>query len=223
MSEYNSNWEAQKAKSSYHFNNDVMDPLYDRVERLGQFVGDWADEIEQVKQTARPATWRNRSRTGKPNPMVAAEENDLLEAGMDPDQVFSHLEYNITPKFQSMADTFGLVGGDYPPQIRVHVQWPGQVFTRHIDKLEKWCPEDPTRVARIMVMLTDWEQGQTNQYGNFTYTNWKAGDIHTFDWINVPHSSANASLEPRVSLLCTGVMTDKTLDFLQQEKREFII
>jgi hypothetical protein len=71
-----------------------------------------------------------------------------------------------------------------------------------------------------MIQLTDWDQGHFSQYGNFTYQGWKAGDIHTFDWHNVPHSSANAGLTPRVSLLTTGTLTTKTIEFLSAAKNK---
>jgi hypothetical protein len=207
-----SNWEIQKSKSSYHFDTTLNDPRYDTVIDLGSFIGEWHTEVEDAISSARPATWRNRSKSEKPNKLVEAEEYDLEAAGADPNMIFSHLEYSLAPVFQKMVDTIGLSNDE----SRVHVQWPGQVFVKHIDKLEKFNPEDPSKIMRVMIMLTDWDQGHFNQYGNFTYQGWKAGDIHTFDWKNVPHSSANAGLTPRVSLLTTGIITNKTLEFLDK-------
>jgi hypothetical protein len=213
-----SNWELQKAKSRYHFDTTRMDPEWDRVVELGRFKGDWSNEVEKAIQTARPATWRNRAKTGEPNILVDAEENDLVHAGADPKMIVSHLEYKLEPIFQKMVDIIGLDNHE----SRVHVQFPGQVFTKHIDKLEKFNPDDPSKVARIMVLLTDWDQGHFNQYGNFTYQGWKSGEVHTFDWMNVPHSSANSGLTPRVSLLTTGVITEKTKQFLKNTKDTII-
>jgi hypothetical protein len=214
-----SNWEIQKAKSSYHFNNTVNDPKYDTVIQLGSFVGDWKKEVAEAISSARPATWRDRSKTKRPNKLVDAEEYDLAQAGADPKMIFSHLEYSLAPVFQKMVDTIGLSNDE----SRVHVQWPGQVFIKHIDKLEKFNPDDPSKIMRIMIMLTDWDQGHFNQYGNFTYQGWKAGEIHTFDWMNVPHSSANSGLTPRVSLLTTGTVTEKTKQFLGTDLKEIVL
>jgi hypothetical protein len=205
-----SNWQIQKSKSSYHFDTTLNDPKYDTVIDLGSFIGDWHTEVEDAISSARPATWRNRSKSEKPNKLVEAEEYDLEAAGADPNMIFSHLEYNLAPVFQKMIDTIGLSNDE----SRVHVQWPGQVFVKHIDKLEKFNPEDPSKVMRIMINLTDWEPGHFMQYGNFNHTRWRIGDIYTFDWRHVPHSSANASLKPRVSLLTTGVVGEKTRQFL---------
>jgi hypothetical protein len=206
-----SNWEIQKSKSKYHFRNDIIDPEYDTVITLGHFVGDWSAEVEAAIKSAEPRTWRSRSKTGNPNPLVEAEEYDLETIGADPNMIVSHLEYNLDPIFQKMVDLIGLDNAE----SRVHVQWPGQVFTKHIDKLEKYCPEEPSKVMRIMVMLTDWDQGHFNQWGNYTHTMWKAGEVSTFDWMNVPHSSANSGLTPRVSLLTTGIRTEKTDQFIK--------
>jgi hypothetical protein len=95
------------------------------------------------------------------------------------------------------------------------VQIPGQVWNIHIDKLQKWCPEDPDRIVRIFIQLTDWQQGQFWNYGNYMYSGWSAGDVTTFDWQNVPHATANASYDPRVTLQLTGLVTDKTREFLR--------
>jgi hypothetical protein len=94
------------------------------------------------------------------------------------------------------------------------VQHPGQVWNLHLDKLEKWMPEDPSQVVRYFVQLTDWQQGHFWSYGNYQWSGWRAGDVSTFDWINVPHATANAGHVPRATLQITGVFTDKTKDFL---------
>jgi hypothetical protein len=99
--------------------------------------------------------------------------------------------------------------------VRLHVQHPGQVWNLHIDKLDKWCPDDPSKVSRYMIQLTDWEPGQFWSYGNYNYHQWRAGDLTSFDWMNVPHSTANASHHPRVTLQITGVRTDATDDFIE--------
>jgi hypothetical protein len=101
---------------------------------------------------------------------------------------------------------------------RIHVQRPGEVWNLHIDKLQKWCPEDPGRIMRVMIQLTDWQPGQFWAYGNYHYKQWRAGDVTTFDWANVPHSTANAGHYPRVTFQITGVRTDTTDKFLEELK-----
>lgn len=213
----NSNWETQKLESQYHFDNTRIDPAWDRIVELGRFVGDWKKDVENAIASARPVTWKNHS-NNESNKLVSAKEFNLMASGADSKIAVSHLEYQLAPVFQKIIDIIGLK----EHESRVHVQFPGQVFVKHIDKLEKFNPKDPSKIARIMIMLTDWDQGHFNQFGNFTFQGWKSGDVHTFDWQNIPHSSANAGLSPRVSLLTTGIITDKTKHFLLNSKDTII-
>jgi hypothetical protein len=86
--------------------------------------------------------------------------------------------------------------------------------------LEKWMPEDPHRVVRYFIQLTDWQQGHFWSYGNYQWSGWQAGDVSTFDWINVPHATANAGHTPRVTLQITGVKTSNTDVFLGKLKHD---
>ena len=97
---------------------------------------------------------------------------------------------------------------------RIHVQLTGELWNLHIDKLYKWAPENPDSVMRIMIQLTDWKPGQFWEYGNYHYNQWKAGDVTTFDWQNMPHSTANAGYHPRVTFQLTGIKTAKTQEML---------
>ena len=65
-----------------------------------------------------------------------------------------------------------------------------------------------------MIQLTDWQPGQFWSYGNYNYHQWRAGDVTTFDWANIPHSSANAGFDPRVTLQLTGIRSAATMDYL---------
>lgn len=207
-------WEMTKLKSRYHFDNSKIDPAFDSVTTLGQFVNCWQEEIKDIVAQSRDATWRTRGKDftkGRPATELDAEDYDMDRAGYGKDYVLSKLSYELTPRLQRISDLFGLE--DNIP--RLHVQMPGQMWNIHIDKLEKWCPEDPSRITRIFIQLTDWQQGQFWNYGNYNYTGWSAGDVTTFDWINVPHATANASFEPRITMQITGLITDRTREFLR--------
>jgi hypothetical protein len=105
-----------------------------------------------------------------------------------------------------MSEYFGIEDA----KIRMHYQQPGQMFNLHIDKLQERCPDDPERVIRMTIMLADWQPGQFYLYGTNTYSHWHAGDVHVFDWANVPHATANASRYMRPVLQVTGLKTEKT-------------
>lgn len=200
-----SNWEITRARSEYHFDNTKMDPRWDCVQLVKQFENTWAAELQAAIDASRPVTWRTRGRNNDPLKRASEEydqeEYDLERISMPKDYVVTNLNYELGPELQTIADSFALD----QPMARLHVQWPGQVWNLHLDKLEKWMPSDPTRVQRYFVQLTDWQPGHFWSFGNYNWQWWRAGDCVTFDWINVPHCTANAGHTPRITLQITGV------------------
>lgn len=212
-----SSWDKLVEKSQYHFNTDIIDPRWDSVNLLGRLnASNWTADVEEIVQRSKPANWETRGFKGEgvmvPKPELADEEYDLERVGIDPKVYITNLDWTLSPQFQAISDAFGLKDC----MNRIHVQMPGQVWHLHIDKLYKWFPDQPDRVMRIFIALTDWQPGQFWEYGNFHYRGWKAGDVTTFDWQNVPHSTANAGFHPRVTLQLTGIITDKTTAYLQE-------
>jgi hypothetical protein len=211
-----SSWDETRAQSRYHFDPTRIDPMYDTVNYLGQFAPCWATELADIIAESKPATWATRGYKGQgippPREDLAAEEYDLARIGADTDMTVSNIGWHIPPVLERIGRLFGFAD----PMNRLHVQWPGQVWTRHIDKLQKWSPKDPDQVMRVMIQLTDWQPGHYWSYGNYTHQNWQAGEVTTFDWQNVPHATANAGHTPRVTFQITGVVTDKTRNFLRQ-------
>ena len=201
-----SNWQSAQERSRYHFDKWKTDT--DSIQHLGRFTGEWQQEINRAIQDARPLNWSNRREgTGRPIGDVTAEENDLIRAGADPKMtIYRGLkDFSQYPILQQMTNVFALE----PVKSKLHVQFTGESLNLHIDKLYD-LDADPNNVIRIMVMLQDWEPGQFLMYGNQMFDRWRAGDIHTFDWQNLPHATANASLIPRPMLVVTGVKTEKT-------------
>lgn len=210
-----SNWEITKARSQYHFDTERWNPKWDRVEKLGRITTNWDKELAEAIADAYPVTWRTR---GKPNDTLVRpsieheqEEYDLEQQGYGKDYVVTNMNYNVPKVFQDIAAPFGLE----QCMTRIHVQLPGQVWNLHLDKLEKWMPEDPSQVVRYFIQLTDWQMGHFWNYGNYMWSGWCAGDVSTFDWWNVPHSTANAGHVPRATLQLTGIKTVKTENYLQ--------
>lgn len=209
-----SSWDSTRQQSGYHFDTATRDPRWDTVIGLGRFHGDWQDELNMVIERSRPTTWETRGYKGQdkaiPSADLAAEEYDLMRAGMDPKTVITHMDWDIPPVFQRMADCFEM----RDTMVRIHVQKPGELWNLHIDKLQKWNPDDPSTVLRLFVQLTTWQPGQFWEFGTYHWNQWRAGDAVTFDWRNLPHSTANAGYHPRVTLQITGVRTPQTEKFL---------
>ena len=209
-----SSWDETKKRSNYHFDPTRFDPEQDRVIKLGFVEPCWQNELATIVAESRSATWRTRGAVGKPRPEeeLAAEDADLEREGYGKDYVITNLNWAIPPVLQTIADRFALEDD----MVRIHVQQPGQVWNYHLDKLEKWCPDNPSSVLRIQLQLTDWLPGQFWNYGNYVHSMWRAGDVTTFDWQNIPHATANASHGPRVTLQVTGIKTDATEAYLKQ-------
>ena len=212
-----SSWEQSKQKSKYHFDNFKNDTQVDKVMKLGKIIADYTEDVKHAVETAKPATWRTRGKVGKSRPEVelASEDYDLERFGYGKDYQIMHLNWELTPNLKKITELFAL--GDC--MERIHVQMPGEVWNLHLDKLEKWAPETPWMVMRVQVALTDWEQGHFWSYGNYNHQQWRAGDVTTFDWQNLPHSTANAGHNPRVTYQLTGIITEKTNDFLKRLAR----
>jgi hypothetical protein len=218
---YNSSYEYTKTFSNYHFDKWKEETEGVWFNRLGRFVGDWSKEVEQIIEKSKELGWDESTKQGlRPGfangqtPMAAQEEYDRKQHGLaEVDQT-----QLVVEKFLSQFDFVQKMVNYWcleKPSYRVHVQWPGQAFGMHIDKLWHRCPEDPGRIVRICINLADFEPGQIMCYGNATYTQWRAGDIHIFDTLNVPHGTMNLSTSPRPNLVITGLRTKETDEKLE--------
>ncbi len=213
-----SSWDQTRSRSNYHFDVTRQDHRADVMTDLGRVPVTWQWDIEDIIADSQPATWRTRGykSAGKEQPAeaLASEEYDLIRVGADPDMIITNLNWTLPDSLRDCANNFALDDC----MARIHVQWPGQVWTRHIDKLQKWSPTDPDSVTRIMIQLTDWRPGQFWEWGNYHWNHWRAGDVVTFDWQNTPHCTANAGHHPRVTLQLTGRATEITREFIKYLK-----
>jgi hypothetical protein len=206
-------WETTRQRSNYHFDNFRSDPDQDKITFLGNIDPFWSSELDAVVKLAKPKTWRTRGNgADRPKEEYDQEEYDLEQFGYGKGHIVGDLTWDVPETFNRLLIWFGMDNA----KIRLHVQQPGQVWNLHLDKLEKWNPEDPSKIMRVMIALNDYEPGHFFSYGNYIHTGWHAGDVHTFDWQNIPHATANAGHGPRITLQMTGVVTDATRDFLRQ-------
>jgi hypothetical protein len=210
-----SSWDTTKQKSTYHFDSKRVDRKHDVIQTLGRLPVTWTADLPTIIEHSRPATWATRGYKGQgvhiPSADLAAEEYDIQRVGADPNMIITHLNWEIPESLKEITTLFGLADC----MERIHVQQPGEVWNLHIDKLQKWAPDDPSRVMRIFIQLTDWQPGQFWEYGNYHWNQWVAGDVSTFDWPNTPHCTANAGHHPRVTFQLTGVRTAGTEEFLE--------
>lgn len=216
-----SNYQTSREKSTYHFDTTRRDRREDVIRYLGHIdpTVEWREAVNNIVAKSKPATWATRGYKGKgvlpPREDLAAEEYDLESAGYGRDYVITHMNWAIPDCFEKIVNQFAL----QDCMARLHVQKPGEMWNLHIDKLSKWAPNNPDSVIRIFIQLTDWQPGQFWEFGNYHWRQWRAGDVVSFDWANMPHATANAGYDPRVTLQLTGIKTDLTYDFLAHLKR----
>ena len=209
-----SSWDYTRTKSQYHFDPKKKDHKNDVIESLGRLPVTWATDLDNIVKNSKPANWATRGYKGEhvppPTEDLTAEEYDISRVGADPKMTITHLNWSIPDSLKEITRLFALDDC----MERIHVQMPGEVWNLHIDKLQKWAPENPSTVSRYFIQLTDWQPGQFWEYGNYHWNQWSAGDVSTFDWANMPHSTANAGHHPRVTFQLTGVRTPRTEEFL---------
>lgn len=220
-SEYSSSWEYTKTFSNYHFDKWQVEQEGEWYHKLGRFVGDWSDDVKHIINKSQELSWDQSTAAGKRpgfpggvSPMRSQEQYDRQAHGLaNVDQTNLVLEDYLDqfPKIKAMIDYWHLDKVSY----RAHVQMPGQCFGMHIDKLWHRCPTDPTRIVRMVLCLADYEPGQVIIYGNSALTQWRAGDIHMFDTLNVPHATFNLSTTARPNITITGLRTAKTDELLK--------
>lgn len=232
LNDFDSLWAWTRSRSSYHFDKFTPDRPNSTFQVLGNYPVTWANELEQIKSQSVPTTWNNITRTGGQygHKVLAIDKRarDIAQGGGDIDKIeLTDVVDDFTPypELQKIIDSFKLDRA----QARCHVQKTGQMFTRHIDPIQRMFaghgnvngehnpdPDlndygyDPNDIVRVTVMLEDWEPGQFMIYGNTVYQQWRAGEYHFFDWPNVPHATANASEQVRVTLQVTGLRTKDT-------------
>tara|TARA_B100000686_G_C16773582_1_gene966900 strand:- start:1834 stop:2484 length:651 start_codon:yes stop_codon:yes gene_type:complete len=205
----NSNWEAGKQQSNYHFNWNSK-PLagYD-YRWLARFKGDWSRELADVVKQAKHKTWATRGKKYHPDhAQLESELEDLRRAGMDEDTVIFRKHFEFQGVFKSMLDSLGLEN----TKQAFHIQYPGEMLNLHIDKQHE-MNKDTSQVARFFIFLEDWKPGHFFQMGT-SFLKWQKGDLVWFDWPNIPHASANAGWEPRCLIQVTGTITDVTKQLL---------
>ena len=64
-------------------------------------------------------------------------------------------------------------------------------------------------------MLEDWDWGHFLQVGNNVLSNWKAGEIYTWNY-GMYHLGANAGIKTRCSCQVTGYSTEESLHNLNE-------
>ena len=213
-----SNWKEGKEQSVYHFDWLRHETAGHDYKWLARFDGDWTTELEEVKKIAQPKTWATRGKDYHPGDSdLQSEQNDLVNAGMNTEQVIFRKVLEFEGVWKTMIDELGIL---YTKQA-FHIQYPGEMLNLHIDKQYE-MNDDPKQVARFFIFLEDWKPGHFLQMGT-SFIQRRKGDLIWFDWPNIPHASGNAGWEPRCLIQITGTMSDKTNDLFLGRRKKLIL
>ena len=223
---HNSRWQYTCENSNYDF--DKSRASDNQPELITQFSGYWNLELETALKRCVPVTWSTRhlafkdkyDKKEKPY-SVYAEEFDLFRAGANTKmELYDVAPVDDLPLFNKMAKSLDLDPATI--DIKFHCQRLGQMMNMHIVKMVSRhergnsfkitkIDKDPDIAKRYIIMLDDWDYGQLITFGNDTLTHWKSGDCYTWDWHNIPISSANTGWTPRPLLQVTGFVIDKKI------------
>ncbi len=218
---YASNWDYIKENlSNYHYDKWREEHEGEWWHKLGRF--ELTDEIKSLlpkfEEESKKVGWFDV--TAAMHPGFPGGKSPLLEQE-DYDRKLSGIqgEYTqVVPEPEMVNSAIQKLGTYWKLKrlrTRLHFQWPGQMFAMHVDKLWHRNPADPSKIIRFVVTLTDYEPGQLMIYGNSVYTQWREGEIHCFDTLNVPHATANLSTKVRPIMVITGVRTEETDEILR--------
>lgn len=204
-----SNWDYTSSRSAYHFDPKQIDPQGRWFWPVHKFNDTWQQELDTIinQQLSHPINWQTRKYTNNrtaESSMLDQEEYDITAAG---GYAKMHLvnvvdDFANYPNLQNVINWFDL--DRCVP--RLHLQFCGQVWNQHIDKLDAvYSDVDPSCIKKYVVLLTNWQPGHYYNYGTSIYQNWQSGDAHEFDWANIPHGTANSSHSVRASLNIMGI------------------
>ena len=233
---YDSLYEWAKVTSRYHFSDkeDIssLDTDCPAVIPITRFD---VKEIPNIDMT-QPATFAKRASSRKNN-NNKMEEHDFRTWGYDIDGGYTILNRKSKPELpsslQQQIDQFGFE----EPHVRYDVQMPGQCFYWHIDAFggilgkesrgefsrgdfEKHSAADldQRKIMRIVIFLEDQKLGHHWQQGNL-YLQYQKGDVIAWPWRDVPHGTANYGHTPRPTVNVTGIVTDKTYEYMNELAR----
>lgn len=225
-----SRWEFTKSRSRWHFDTKRKPRLgIDSYLPVCNFRADFSDAIGQCMPRAKISTWSTRNNFNKDIAeqglySASAEEQDLIRAGADPQaEVFHRTAAEDIAIFQKISHCLGMDDS----MIKFHNQTTGQMLHTHIDNFAARPEREnsfkvtemdraPDTMRRFAIMLADWQLGQIFQIGNANWSQWRAGDCITWEWQDMPHSTANMGWWDRPMLQITGKVTSKTSWLLER-------
>jgi len=234
-----SRWEHNKKHSSFHF-----DPFGDPNEKSFivpvRFTNDFSEVVksaieEHVDMTIGNYRARNQSRQDKDlhdgeilDIKRATGKKDIPAMGKVPiyRKTDKGEKFNTLPQYDVLHRIIKYLDMEVQ-QARLHVQKLGMVTPIHIDQQMRNAREDrrkqwlsyggdqnPLVLRRWLIHLQDYDYGHVWQFGNTYQQGYKSGSAVTYDWVNMPHGTANFGFNPRVTFQLTGFVSKFTQELI---------
>ena len=225
----------------YHFNKWTKDKEGEFFKIIGRFDCNFLKEITFVRKerlktkrfNEQPYTYANNKASTVDGVYHALEDADNY-AGQPDAEMFDAYRYNDDykfPIFRRVAEWFEL-NKKKEQTWKFHDQKPNQQLMYHIDNLPG--EPRPSRInspdfkyakdkVRFLVFLQHWEPGQIVQFGNYVHTQWKKGEVVTWEWSTLPHATWNGSWTKRPALQITGTATANTWKKIKQGSKDLCI
>lgn len=231
-----SRWDFCNSYSNYDHTRWGPDNIDQVIDRLGVFTDiDFTNDIELARNNSHPTTWLTRTGTKgheKPN-SGHYQESTILEFERNGLDAHKHQIFNSAPKLGEWCERIRkFIGLDedsaHESALRedgyalVHMQLPLQCVNNHYDTYMAIMKADPAlqyetyRFRRFAIFLEDWVPGHIWNFGNTSFTHWVKGEVISWDWMHMPHGTANICMQPRFSLHLTGYMTDSSYKFYEE-------
>ncbi len=230
-----SRWDFCESFANYDQMRWGPDPIDSVIDRLGVFEGiDFSQDIEIAKAGAHGTTWVTRTGTpGYDKPGSSHYQFSTVKEfernGLD---AHKHEIFDSAPMGDWCTRIRDYIGLDedkaHEGALRadgyslIHMQKPMQVANNHYDTYVNIMKHDPAlqyethRFRRFAIFLEDWVPGHVWNFGNTSFTHWVKGECISWDWMHMPHGTANMSMKPRFSLHLTGYMTESSFKFYEE-------
>lgn len=171
----------------WHYNPLETDTHGSTVRTIGRIVHDFSIDRYIATDNAQQTFWGDQS-----------SRQDIIYT------------YKIDLETPDLTRAVSLFKFDKIFDAQVQIQHPGNTVTLHHDDFTSI--EDKT--IRLLILLEDWQPGQSMCFGNTTLTCWKSGDVIFTDVEKIPHSTSNAGWVSRSLLQITGVPSEHTIQML---------
>ena len=200
-------------KKYWHYDDQLKSTDYQYV---GQVLGDWkADQIEFTEDDARWSRgidfeFAEQHGDRTKNYELKFRQN-VEKWGYQRDNTqYYEINKNLPQWCYDVADACGLDNC----YVALQKQSPGSVLPWHIDSYRSYMANMETNsavnVRRYIVFGEAWHWGHFLQVGNNVITQWKKGDVISWDF-QVPHLSCCAGILPKYTLKLTGIETKNSL------------